>query len=123
MSIPLTVENLYGGGVVERVHAEIRKAIANIVDLNTPAKKPRVVTLKITIKPNESRNLADVTVATSSTLQAPQPIETSIQIGHDPRTGEVGAEEIVKGENYMQNTLPGTMQKGNIVQFNKAINN
>jgi hypothetical protein len=41
--IKLTVESLYGGGAVERFHGELEKAIANIVDPNTPAKKPRKV--------------------------------------------------------------------------------
>lgn len=44
--IKLTVESLYGGGAVERFHGELEKAIANIVDPNTPAKKPRKVKLE-----------------------------------------------------------------------------
>ena len=56
--IKLTVESLYGGGAVERFHGELEKAIANIVDPNTPAKKPRKVKLEMIIKPNEHRNMA-----------------------------------------------------------------
>lgn len=57
--IKLTVESLYGGGAVERFHGELEKAIANIVDPNTPAKKPRKVKLEMIIKPNEHRNMND----------------------------------------------------------------
>lgn len=89
----LTVESLYGGGAVERFHGELEKAIANIVDPNTPAKKPRKVKLEMIIKPNEHRNMAEVLVTTSCSLQSPQPLETSIYIGADPRTGEIGASE------------------------------
>ena len=84
--IKLTVESLYGGGAVERFHGELEKAIANIVDPNTPAKKPRKVKLEMIIKPNEHRNMAEVLVTTSCSLQSPQPLETSIYIGADPRT-------------------------------------
>lgn len=35
--IELSVANLYGGGVVERIHEELNRAIQNIVDPNTPA--------------------------------------------------------------------------------------
>lgn len=79
--IKLTVESLYGGGAVERFHGELEKAIANIVDPNTPAKKPRKVKLEMIIKPNEHRNMAEVLVTTSCSLQSPQPLETSIYIG------------------------------------------
>lgn len=69
--IKLTVESLYGGGAVERFHGELEKAIANIVDPNTPAKKPRKVKLEMIIKPNEHRNMAEVLVTTSCSLQSP----------------------------------------------------
>ena len=76
--IPLKVETLSSGGCVERLQDEIQRAIANICDPNTPAKKPRKIKLEITIKPNEQRNMAEVMVKTSSTLCPPEPLETSI---------------------------------------------
>lgn len=82
--IELNVSTLSGGALVERIQDEISKAIANITDPNTPAKKARTVTMKMTIKPNEQRNMAEVSVSTSSTLCAPTPIETGIYIGMKP---------------------------------------
>ena len=93
--IELSVANLYGGGVVERIHEELNRAIQNIVDPNTPAKKVRKVKMEIAIKPNEQRNMAEVIVSTSSTLCPPEPIETSIYIGADPRTGETFGQAIL----------------------------
>lgn len=118
MSIELTVKNLYNGGVMERIQEEIQRVIANISDPNTEAKKPRKVKMEMTIKPNEQRNTAEVVVSTSSVLQSPRPIETSIMIEFDPRTGVLGASEIQSGENPAQNTLPNTMNKGKIANFN-----
>lgn len=119
--IKLTVENMYSGGVVERIHEEIQRVLTNISDPNTPAKKARKVKMEMTIKPNEHRNMAEVLVSTSSALCAPEPIETSIYIGHDPRTGEIDASEMMPGENPQQNQLPGVPQTGSkITHLNPA---
>lgn len=119
MSIPLTVEALYGGGVIERLHDEIQRAIDNVADPNTPAKKARKVKLEISIKPNEHRNMAELTITTSSTLQPPAPLETSIIIDKD-KTGKAYASELAAGENPAQGVLPGTMEKGKVVSFAKG---
>lgn len=66
--LELNVATLSQGGAVERFQDELSRVIANITDPNTPAKKTRTVTLKMTIKPNEQRNMAEVLVATSSTV-------------------------------------------------------
>lgn len=119
MSIPLTVPNLCNGGLVERIHEEVERAVANITDPNTEAKKPRTITAKITIKPNEHRNMAEVMVSVSSSLQPSKPLETSIMLEHDPRTGAIGASEMSNGENYGQKLLPHVPEKGKIANFNK----
>lgn len=117
--IPLKVETLYNGGVVERLHDELTRVIQNICDPATPAKKTRKVKLEIAIKPNEQRNMAEVVVSTSSALCPPEPLETSIYIGTDPTTGEVAASEISSGENPNQSVLPGVTESmpGKITQF------
>lgn len=119
--IELNVSTLSGGALVERIQDEISKAIANITDPNTPPKKPRTITMKMVIKPNEHRNMAEVSVTTSSTLCPPMPIETGIYIGMDPKTGEVGASELTSGEDPMQHILPEVEQgmPGKITRFAK----
>lgn len=120
--IQLNVQTLASGGLIERIQEEIQRAIANICDPNTPAKKARTVTMKMTIKPNEPRNMADVSVLVSSTLCPAEPIETGIYIGQDVRTGEVSASEVVSGEIPNQNMLPEMEQviPGKIARFPKA---
>ena len=73
----MTIESLYGGGAVERLHGALQEALQNILDPNTPAKKSRKVKLELTIKPNEQRNMAEMLVTTSTTLCPPEPLETS----------------------------------------------
>jgi len=116
MSIPLTIESLSGGGAVERLHGALQEALQNILDPNTTAKKPRKVKLEIVIKPNEHRNMAEMTVTTSCTLCPPTPLETSIIIDKD-RDGTAKASELAPGENPGQAVLPGTMNAGNVTQF------
>lgn len=53
MAIELNIQNLYGGGAVERLHGALQEALQNILDPNTPAKKARKVKLEISIKPIE----------------------------------------------------------------------
>ena len=122
MSIPLTIESLYGGGAVERLHGAMQEALENILDPNTPAKKMRKVKLELTIKPNEQRNMAEMLVTTSTTLCPPEPLETSIIIDKD-RNGKAHAAELVSGENQNQNILPGTMESGKVLNLHKGAAN
>lgn len=119
MSIPLKIETLAGGAVVEALEHEIQNMLNNIADPNTEAKKPREVRLVIKVKPNEHRNMADVLVQTSSKLVPAAPLETSILIdrGH---TGEAVAAEMWAGEVPGQAQLPGVdVPTGkNVTNFN-----
>lgn len=116
MAIRLSVENLYGGAILERLSEELQKALLNIQDINTPAKKPRTITMKLKITPNEQRNVASVQVVCSSSLQPAEAIETSISMGTDIRTGELYADEIGAGENIEQNVMPGVQFRGKLAK-------
>jgi hypothetical protein len=118
MSIPLTVKDMMKGGVMEQLHAALQGALQNIVDPNTPAKKARKVKLEITIKPDEARAFGDVSAATSTTLCAPQPLETHIYIASD-RAGVAHASECADGENPLQHQLPGTGITGKVLSMPK----
>lgn len=117
MSIPLTVENLCNGGAVERFHDALCDVVKNISDPNTEAKKPRKVKLEMTIKPNEHRNMAEVIVSVTSTLQPVKPIETSIMLECNILTGEVGASEMRPSETFGQLSLPDIDEKGKIASL------
>lgn len=106
--IKLCVESLAGGGLVERISDEIQKAVANCLDPNTEAKKPRTVSMLMRITPNKERDMADVSCIVSSKLQPAEALETTLFIGADPRTGEVSAhEKQVSNETLDQELLPG----------------
>lgn len=119
--IELSAATLAAGGLMERLNEEIQKAVANCLDVNTEAKKTRTVTLKIKIKPDETRSVATVSLETSSTLCPPEAINTSIYMTQNLKTGEITASEVGAGENPMQELLPGTEVEaaGKILAFSK----
>lgn len=92
--IPLSIETLYCGGAVERIKSEIQRVLENIIDPNTPPKATRKVSLTMSIKPNEQRNMAEVKIKTSCSLAPAEEMETSIYIAHDINTGEITASEM-----------------------------
>ena len=80
MSRPLKPETLCDGEMLEALEIELQKALDNIADERTEAEKTREIILKIKIKPDEERGLADVIVEVSSKLAPQIPLETSILV-------------------------------------------
>jgi hypothetical protein len=121
MSIPLTMETLCGGGVIESLHHEIQQVLNNVADPNTEAKKVREVRLVIKVKPNEHRNMAEVSVQASSKLIAAAPLSTAIIIDKDGNRAV--AAEIFDGENPGQLVLPDVeVSAHNVSRFKGAAN-
>ncbi len=96
-----SLDLLMSGAVSERFGDELSRALENILDPNTDPKKPRKITLTVTIKPNKDRNVADFAVEAKSSLAAPVPVATSVYIGKD-KHGNVVAEEVT-------DEIPGQM--------------
>jgi hypothetical protein len=69
----MSVATLKGGAVIEQVDEAIQRVLENVVDPNTKAKQTRTVTLKLTIAPDEERELLGIS-ATVQTKMAP-PVE------------------------------------------------
>lgn len=81
-----------GGALAERTNIEIKKALENISDPNTDHKKARKVTVVITLKANEKRNLANVMIDTKSTLVPAVGVESELIIDLDKDGSVTGAE-------------------------------
>ena len=89
----LSFATLAGGGVEEKLQFALSEVAANIADPNTDAKKARSITMKITIKPNESRQVANTEINVTTSLAAPKGISTTLLIDRD-NTGKVVASEM-----------------------------
>jgi hypothetical protein len=106
------------GGAVERLHRALVDALENILDPNTPAKKTRTITLKITIKPHESREVGELLVETKFAPVPPKPLETSIVIDRD-NSGRACAVERMTGEARSAVPLPDLHPDGKIATLKR----
>lgn len=89
------------GAVSEKFNNEMQRVLDNIADPNTDFKKARKVTLVVTLKANENRNLANVSVEAKSIIAPPQPIGTELLIDMDANGKVTGAE--------LKSGIPGQM--------------
>ncbi len=80
----VSILDLKGGAISERVMIETEKILGNIRDLNTPAKEKRVLTIKMEFVPNEERDFVATKTTISSRLSAYQPLETTLAVGGTP---------------------------------------
>ena len=88
----LSFSTLAGGGVEEKLQFALSEVAANIADPNTDAKKARSITMKITIKPNESRQVANTEINVTTSMVAPKGISTTLLIDRDEKGKTVVAE-------------------------------
>lgn len=104
---------LMGGALLEQFTDAIKQVSLNILDPNTDPKKLRSVSMKITIKPSEQRNNANIECSVDVKLAPPKPTTTSVLIGADMSTGEVTMAEIT-------DQLPGQLfTDGSMQEENK----
>ena len=76
------------GAAVERFQVEMERVVENICDINTEAKRPRVITLTIEFHPNENRMGGTVVVGAKSKLVAYDKHESSFYTRKDEH-GEI----------------------------------
>lgn len=77
----VSLETLANGSAVDLFNTELSKVLENILDPNTKADAERSVTLKVTIKPSDSRALGNVAISTTSKLAPPKAATTIMYFG------------------------------------------
>ena len=106
MAEKLTLASMCAGGVQERIDRALAKISDNILDLNTDAKKKRVLDVKITLTPNEDdREDVSVEVQTSVKSVPEMGLKTQLFINKDFRSGVTTPTEHSKGAIKGQLTL------------------
>ncbi len=88
----VSIARLDGGSTVPRLDLELQKLAENLLDPATSATATRELTLKIKIKPNEKRDLANISIGVTSKLAAPKPAETIVFV-NQARDGTVTLSE------------------------------
>lgn len=82
-TMPLTLDNIGEGVAGELFQRELDKVLDNILDINTDPKKVRSITLKITIRPNEDRNLGNIYVEAASNIVPNNGYASQVFMGRD----------------------------------------
>jgi hypothetical protein len=90
---PINLSTLAGGAAVDLVDHELTKVLTNIADVNTSPKAAREITLKIKIKPSDSREIANAEVSCVSKLAPVRPADTVLYLGKSPKDGKLVAVE------------------------------
>ena len=65
------------GALMERADYELTRIVENIMDINTPATKPRKLTVTIDLRPDETRQMVVISATAKSTLAATTPIQST----------------------------------------------
>jgi len=74
------IETIDGGEALRKLNYELEQAVKNCLDVNTTRKK-RVLTIKITLEPDELRKELMVEYETKSVLQGEAPGSDIIMVG------------------------------------------
>ena len=83
MSDYTSILQMARGAIQERTDYEMARILENIVDPNTKSTGPRKLVLTMIFRPDDERQIVDVTVSAKSTLQPTSPVKTSLYITED----------------------------------------
>lgn len=104
MSNKIDLETFAGGALSERFNMAYQEVLENIMDPNTEFKIKRKVTLELSFKATEDRELSVIDISTKTKLAPNAPTSTKILIDRDGN-GNVVASEYDKqyaGQQYMK---------------------
>lgn len=88
-NIQFKVSELQEGAVQERVDAEVKKIMSNILDMNTEFKAKRKLTIDITFESDETRKVIATTALVKSKLAPAASVATTMLVGRDYENGGV----------------------------------
>lgn len=91
------------GAVAERVNQELNKVLENIADPNTDPSKKRKITVTITVKGDDKRDILDVDVTAKTALAPAKSIGSKLIMDFDNRGKVTGAElkSGIKGQTFI----------------------
>lgn len=120
----LNIAEMAQGAFNERFQEELLKVLANIADPNTDPKKARTVTMKMTLKGDENRDVVTCDVMCSSKTEPAKPVGTRLIIGREKDGKVVGAELMSgqRGQTFLDTDGKIKTDKGEEIKDGKVIN-
>lgn len=93
----VNLEQFAGGALQEKFDRAFEQVTENMLDVNTPYKNKRVITVKVALTQNESRDDSVAEVSVETKLAPASPIKTQFALQRDLKTGKVFASEYGPG--------------------------
>ena len=93
----VNILELAKGAIQEQINGEVDRVMANILDPNTDAKATRKLSITLTFKPNENREVVSCSAQAKSTIAPIKAITTSIFVEAD-KSGKPRASELTKND-------------------------
>lgn len=93
----VNLEQFAGGALQEKFDRAFEQVTENMLDVNTPYKNKRVITIKVALTQNESRDDSVAEVSVETKLAPASPIKTQFALQRDLETGKVFASEYGPG--------------------------
>lgn len=93
----VNLEQFAGGALQEKFDRAFEQVMENMLDVNTPYKNKRVITIKVALTQNESRDDSVAEVSVDTKLAPASPIKTQFALQRDLETGKVFASECGPG--------------------------
>lgn len=93
----VNLEEFAGGALQEKFDRAFEQVTENMLDVNTPYKNKRVITVKVALTQNESRDDSVAEVSVETKLAPASPIKTQFALQRDLKTGKVFASEYGPG--------------------------
>ena len=84
----LTLASINNGALEEMFQREMKEVLKNVDDVNTEPKKPRKITLEISIIPNGERNMGIIELAAKSALVPVKSVGSSVIFRNNGRNLE-----------------------------------
>ncbi|MCM1564891.1 MAG: hypothetical protein NC238_02845 [Dehalobacter sp.] len=113
----VNIMELAKGAILEQIDHAMKLVMENILDPNTEVKTPRKLTINLTFKPDESREIVNCSAQAKPTLAPIKPIVTNIIVEAD-REGNPMAAELTR-DNPNQVTMFAESEEQKVIRIAK----
>lgn len=109
----IELQTIQNGAIVDLFNEELKKVLANIEDINTSAGSARTITIKIAIKPDDTRRSAKIQLSVDSSLAKSSPSIGLLYLDKDEK-GKLAAYEDEPGNLFDPKVTPINKTQGGL---------
>lgn len=109
VSNAICLSTIANGELEEKFQRELALVLQNLMDINTPYKTKRKITIDMTFEQDEARRDIQIGIGVKSKLAPRSPIKTQIGTGKDLKTGKLYIEEYgsqLRGQTQLRQKEP-----------------